>query len=130
MRGACPSPTSPLRARVGGDLKGPHDLYFSEGPPAGASVLLRASWRFTEQVVAYERRVGDGHLVHIGLGHDPSTYELEGFQKLVQRTLMFVAGREAAPSVGVGLIGYGAIAQAHAASITATTGLRLAGVCA
>src|ERR1700680_4201785 len=110
MRGACPSPTSPLRARVGGDLKGPHDLYFSEGPPAEASVLLRASWRFTEQVVAYERRVGAGRFVHIGLGHDPSTYELQGFQKLVQRTLMLMAGRAAAPAVGVGLIGFGRLA--------------------
>ena len=124
-----PDPSNPLTSRLDAELRVHDELYFSEGPPAGASVLLRASWRFTEQVVAYERRVGDGHLVHIGLGHDPSTYELEGFQKLVQRTLMFVAGREAAPSVGVGLIGYGAIAQAHAASITATPGLRLAGVC-
>jgi scyllo-inositol 2-dehydrogenase (NADP+) len=124
-----PDPSNPLTLRLGAELKVHDEMYFSEGPPSDASVLLRASWRFTEQVVAYERRIGDGHFVHIGLGHDPSTYELEGFQKLVQRTLMFVAGREAAPAVGVGLIGYGAIAQAHAASITATPGLRLAGVC-
>jgi predicted dehydrogenase/type 1 glutamine amidotransferase len=124
-----PDRSNPLTARLGDELKVHDELYFSEGPPADASVLLRASWRFTEQVVAYERRVGDGHFVHLGLGHDPSTYELEGFQKLVQRTLMFVAGGDVAPSVGVGLIGYGAIAQAHAASITATPGLRLAGIC-
>jgi scyllo-inositol 2-dehydrogenase (NADP+) len=124
-----PDPSNPLTARLGAELKVRDELYFSEGPPAEASVLLRASWRFTEQVVAYERRVGAGHFVHIGLGHDPSTYELQGFQKLVQRTLMFMGGRAAAPPVGVGLIGYGAIAQAHAASITATPGLRLAGVC-
>ena len=124
-----PDPSNPLTSRLGAELKVHDELYFSEGPPAEASVLLRASWRFTEQVVAYERRVGDGHFVHIGLGHDPSTYELEGFQKLVQRTLMLMAGRAAAPPVGVGLIGYGAIGQAHAASITATPGLHLAGVC-
>jgi predicted dehydrogenase/type 1 glutamine amidotransferase len=124
-----PDPSNQLTSRLDAELVVHDELYFSEGPPADASVLLRASWRFTEQVVAYERRVGDGRFVHIGLGHDPSTYELEGFQKLVQRTLMFAAGREAAPPVGVGLIGYGAIAQAHAASITATPGLRLAGIC-
>ena len=124
-----PDRSNPLTARLGDELKVHDELYFSEGPPAGASVLLRTSWRFTEQVVAYERRFGDGHFVQLGLGHDASTYELEGFQKLVQRTLMFVAGREVAPSVGVGMIGYGAIAQAHAASITATPGLRLAGIC-
>src|SRR5450759_5256170 len=124
-----PVPSNPLTARLAPDLKVHHELYFSEGPPADAAVLLRPSWLFTDQVVAYERRVGEGHFVHLGLGHDPSTYELEGFQKLVQRTLMFVAGREAAAPVGVGLIGYGAIAQAHAASITATPGLLLAGIC-
>ena len=124
-----PDPSNPLTSRLGAELKVRDELYFSEGPPAGASVLMRASWRFTEQVVAYERRLGDGYFVYLGLGHDSSTYELEGFQKLVQRTLMFVAGREAAAAVGVGLIGYGAIAQAHAASIMATPGLRLAGVC-
>jgi len=124
-----PDPSNTLTARLGPELKVHDELYFSEGPPADAAVLLRASWRFTDQVVAYERRVGEGHFVHLGLGHDPSTYELEGFQKLVQRTLMFVAGREAAAPVGVGLIGYGAIAQAHAASITATPGLLLAGIC-
>jgi scyllo-inositol 2-dehydrogenase (NADP+) len=124
-----PDPSNPLTSSLGAELKVHDELYFSEGPPGDASVLMRASWRFTEQVVAYERRVGQGHFVHVGLGHDPSTYELEGFQKLVQRSLMFVAGRAGAPAVGVGLIGYGAIAQAHAASITATAGLRLAGVC-
>jgi scyllo-inositol 2-dehydrogenase (NADP+) len=124
-----PDPSHPLTSRLGSELKVVDELYLSEGPPGDASVLLRASWRFTEQVVAYERRVGDGHFVQLGIGHDPSTYELEGFQKLVQRALMFAAGRTAAPAVGVGLIGYGAIARAHAESISATPSLHLAGVC-
>ena len=123
------SVTSRLVGSFGAELKVRDELYLSEGPPGDASVLLRASWRFTEQVVAYERRVGAGHFVQLGLGHDASTYELEGFQKLVQRALMFAAGRAAAAAAGVGLIGYGAIAQAHAASITATPGLTLAAVC-
>jgi predicted dehydrogenase len=112
-----------------GELKVRDELYLSEGPPHDVSVLLRASWRYSDQVVAYERSVGNGRFVHLGLGHDPSTYEVEGFQKLVQRTLMFAAGRVAASSTGVGLIGYGAIARAHAASIAATSGLSVAGVC-
>src|SRR5450759_2698903 len=123
-----PDPSHAVTARLGAELKVRDELYFSEGPSGDAAVLLRASWRFTEQVVAFERRVGDGHFVHLGIGHDPSTYDLEGFQKLVQRALMFAAGHAAAPTVGVGLIGYGAIAEAHARSITATPGLRLAGV--
>ena len=124
-----PDQSHPISARLGTEIKLVDELYFSEGPPAGASVLLRASWRFTEQVVAYERAVGDGHFVHVGLGHEPSTFEHEGFQKLVQRSVMFAAGRIAAPSVGVGLIGYGAIARAHAESVNATAGLNVAAVC-
>src|SRR5450759_1675074 len=124
-----PDPSHSLTARLGPELKFHDELYLSEGPPGDASVLMRASWRFTEQVVAYELAHGDGRFVHIGLGHEKSTYETESFQKLVQRTLMFAAGKAAAPSVGVGLIGYGAIAKAHAASITATAGLSLAGIC-
>ena len=123
-----PDPSHPVTARLGSELKFVDELYLSEGPPAGASVLMRTSWRFTEQVVAYERQVGDGRFVQLGLGHQASTYEAEAFQKLVQRAVMFAAGRAAAPPVGVGLIGYGAIARAHAESIAATTGLRLAGV--
>jgi predicted dehydrogenase/type 1 glutamine amidotransferase len=122
-----PDAAHPVASRLG-ELKVHDELYLSEGPPDDASVLLRASWRYSDQVVAYERRVGDGRFVHLGLGHDSSTYEAEAFQKLVQRTLMFAAGRGAAPSTGVGLIGYGAIAQAHATAIAATPGLSLAGV--
>jgi predicted dehydrogenase len=116
-----------VTARLG-DLKLTDELYFSEGPPGDASVLLRASWRYSEQVVAYERTVGAGHFVQLGLGHAASTYEAEGFQRLVQRTLIFAAGRTAAPAVGVGLLGYGAIARLHADAIAATPGLNLAGV--
>ena len=124
-----PDPSHPISARLGAEIKLTDELYFSEGPPVGASTLLRASWRFTEQVVAYERAVGDGRFVNLGLGHQQSTFEHEGFQKLVQRSVMFAAGRQASPSVGVGLIGYGAIALAHAESVNATPGLSVTAVC-
>ena len=123
-----PDASHPITSRLR-ELKLHDELYFSEGPPGDAAVLLRASWRYTDQVVAYERSVGAGHFVHLGLGHDASTYEIDGFQRLVQRTLMFAAGQVAAPAIGVGLVGYGAIARLHAASIAATSGLSLAGVC-
>jgi predicted dehydrogenase len=123
-----PEASHPVTSRSG-ELKLEDELYLSEGPPTDASVFLRASWRYSEQVVAYERAVGDGHFVHLGLGHAPSTFELEAFQRLVQRSVMFAAGRTAGPSVGAGLLGYGAIARSHAAAIAATPGLSLAGVC-
>jgi predicted dehydrogenase len=122
-------PSHPLTERLGPDLTLTDELYLSEGPPSDAAVILRTSWHFTEQVVAYERRFGAGRFIQVGLGHEPSTYEDAGFQKLLHRMLLFAAGQEAVPPVGVGLIGYGAIARAHATSISITAGLRLRGVC-
>jgi predicted dehydrogenase/type 1 glutamine amidotransferase len=122
-------PSHPITERLGPDLTFTDELYLSEGPPVDATVILRTSWHFTEQVVAYERRFGAGHFIHMGLGHRPETYDDSGFQKLLHRMLLFAAGQEASPPVGVGLIGYGAIARSHATSISNTSGLRLSGVC-
>src|ERR671937_409977 len=120
-----PDPEHPLTQRLDAEWRIKDRLYLSEGPPAGAAVLLRSSWRFTQQVVAYERPVGEGRFVYIGLRDDGSPT----FEKLLGRALLFAAGRTAAPPVGVGLLGYGAIGRDHAASIAATSGLRLAAVC-
>ncbi|HEY0829817.1 MAG TPA: Gfo/Idh/MocA family oxidoreductase [Candidatus Dormibacteraeota bacterium] len=120
-----PDADHPATQRLDAEWKVRDKLYLSEGPPLDGNVLLRTSWRYTEQVVAYERRFGEGRVVYLGLHHDGSPT----FDKLVGRLLMLAAGRQAAAPVGVGLIGYGAIGRDHAASITATSGLRLVGVC-
>lgn len=105
------------------------EIFLSEGPPVDASVVLRTSWRFSEQVVAYERRFGEGRFVYVGLGHEPATYSDSTFQALVARMLLLAAGRSAGEPARVGLVGYGAIARDHAAAIASTPGLSLAGVC-
>jgi hypothetical protein len=56
-----PDASHPVASRIG-ELKVHDELYLSEGPPDDASILLRASWRYSEQVVAYERTVEDGRL--------------------------------------------------------------------
>ena len=122
-------PSHPLTQRLGPEIKVTDELYLSEGPPSDSAVILSTSWHFSEQVVAYERSFGAGRFVHIGLGHQPSTYDDVSFQKLLHRALLFAAGQVAAAPVGVGLIGYGAIARAHAASVSTTAGLRLRGIC-
>lgn len=104
-------------------------IHLSEGPPAGAEALLRTSWRFTDQVVAYVRDHGEGRVVYLGLGHEPATYEDPQFRILLGRLLMYASGHRPAEPVGVGLLGYGAIARDHAAAISAVGGLRLAAVC-
>jgi len=120
-----PDPTHPVTQRLGAEWKIRDRLYLSEGPPAAAAILCRASWRFTEQVVAYERQAGAGRVVYLGLHDDGSaTYE-----KLLNRAVLFAGGAAVATEFGVGLLGYGAIGRDHAAAVAATTGLRLAGVC-
>jgi predicted dehydrogenase len=120
-----PDPLHPITQRLDPEWKVRDALLLSEGPPADASILLRTSWRYTEQVVAYERRFGDGRFVFIGLNGDGSPT----FEKVLSRSLFFAAGRAAGAPTGVGLLGYGAIGRDHAASISATAGLHLAGVC-
>src|SRR5258708_5939377 len=122
-------PRHPITATLGPELRVPAQLYLSEGPPADSSTLLRTSWHFTQQVVAYEREFGAGRFIHVGRGSAAVTYEDVSFQKLVHRSLMYAAGHRPPAPIGVGLVGYGAIARDHAASIAEVTGLRLAGVC-
>jgi len=122
-------PLHPITERLGPELRLTDELYLSEGPPADASVLLRTRWKFTDQVVAYEREVGDGRFINLGLGSSASTCEHLSFQKLVHRSVLFAAGQRPPAPAGVGLVGYGAIARDHAASISQVAGLRLSGVC-
>ncbi len=119
----------PVTERLTPELRVEDELYVSEGPPAEANVLMRASWRFSDQVVAYEREHGDGRFVQIGLGHGAATYQQPDFQKLVHRAILFASGAAPAPKVGVGLIGYGAIARGHAESASAISGLEMRAVC-
>jgi len=118
----------PLTERLPAEIVLEDELYLSEGPPAGADVLMRASWRFTDQVVAYTRGFGEGRFVHLGLGHG-AAFGHPDVQRFVHRAALHAAGIEPAPSIGVGLIGYGAIGRMHAQSIQATPGLKLQAVC-
>ena len=117
----------PLTDRLSDEMRFVDELFLTEGPPDG-EVLLRSSWQFTEQVVAYARAHGDGRMVYLGLGHTASTYANPDLQKLVHRAVLWAAGVQPAPAVGVGLAGYGAIAGLHASSINAIPGLEVRGV--
>src|SRR5216684_199434 len=119
----------PVTERLTPEVRVEDELYVSEGPPADANALMRASWRFSDQVVAYERQHGDGRFVQIGLGHGAATYQQPDFQKLVHRAILFASGAPPAPKVGIGLIGYGAIARGHAESASAISGLDVRAVC-
>jgi scyllo-inositol 2-dehydrogenase (NADP+) len=121
-------PGHPITDRLPAEMALEDELYLAEGPPSEATVLLRASWRFTDQVVAYERAYGDGRFVYLGLGHGKAFANPE-VQRFVHRAALHAAGVAPQPPVGVGLVGYGAIARLHASSVTATPGLKLQAVC-
>src|SRR5258708_20971216 len=119
----------PVTERLTPEVRVEDELYVSEGPPAEANVLMRASWRFSDQVVAYERQHGDGRFLQVGLGHGAATYQQPDFQKLVHRAVLFASGAAPAPNVGLGLIGYGALARGHAESVSSISGLDMRSVC-
>jgi predicted dehydrogenase len=112
-----------LTERLAPEIRVHDELFLAEGPPADATVLLRSSWQFTDQVVAYERAHGQGRFVYLGLGHGGDAFASPDVQKLVHRAALFLAGVSPAPPVAAGLLGYGAIARSHASSIASTAGL-------
>src|SRR5216684_3035266 len=95
----------PVTERLTPELRVEDELYVSEGPPAEANVLMSASWRFSDQVVAYERHHGDGRFVQIGLGHRAATYQQPDFQSR-RWDPDYLAMREAVRSGRIGELFY------------------------
>ncbi|MBV8194449.1 MAG: Gfo/Idh/MocA family oxidoreductase [Candidatus Dormibacteraeota bacterium] len=96
--------------------------------PTDAAPLLQASWHFSDQVLAYRRPVGAGSFTYVGLGHDPSIYANVGARRALARTVRPSDHQTATRSLGVGILGYGALGPAHAAALGVTPGIRLAAV--
>ena len=124
-----PRPGHPITDRLPAEILLRDRLPVLDSAPEGATVLLTAAWRFNDAVLAYELPVGAGRLVQLGLGGVPATFEHPAVMSLVFRSLRHSAGLEPAPPIGVGLLGYGAIAGEHAAAIRQTRGLELKAVC-
>src|SRR5207245_10930475 len=91
-----PDPGHSVTERIDAEWKVRDELYLSEGPRLDANVLLRASWRSTEQVVAYERACGSGRFAYLGLGHEPLTSQDPNLQTLTGRRLSLAAAMPAA----------------------------------
>lgn len=124
-----PVPGAPTSSRLGNELFLYDRLPLGEPAPPDARVLLTVSWRFGEQVAAFERRIGRGRLVYLGLGWGSRVYAEPDYQRLVHRCLRAAAGLGPAPPIGVGLYGYGAIGREHASAVEAVEGLELRAVC-
>jgi scyllo-inositol 2-dehydrogenase (NADP+) len=124
-----PVPGSAIAARLGDELLLRDRLPLGDSPPDGAEPLLTVPWHYGRRVVAFRRRAGAGHLVHLGLGTLPEVFAEPAYRQLVYRCVLAAAGLEAASPIGVGLYGYGAIGREHAASAAEVEGLELRGVC-
>ncbi|MFN2452309.1 MAG: Gfo/Idh/MocA family oxidoreductase [Candidatus Dormibacteria bacterium] len=122
-----PVATGPLTDRLPTELRVRSRLRRLAEAPAGGETLLRAAWRFTEPVVAFHLGVGRGTLTHVGLD-SPAVIGNEHARRFLARCARTAAGSPAHPPVGIGLLGYGAIARAHAEAIGSVTGLVLRGV--
>ena len=100
------------------------------GAPDDAAPMLLTTWQFTQQVVAYRRPVGAGSFTYIGLGHDRDVYANDGVRRALRRAVdVHSTSRRVRSLVGVGIIGFGALGPAHAATLDAVADLRLAAVC-
>ena len=119
----------PIAQRLDGELLLRDRLPAVDEPPAGAEVLAAVPWRYGEQIAAFRRPIGAGRLVYLGLGCSAEVLAEPAYGQLVHRCLLAAAGLEAAPAVGVGLYGYGAIGREHARAATEVEGFELQAVC-
>jgi scyllo-inositol 2-dehydrogenase (NADP+) len=122
-------PTAALGPRLDEELLLTDRLPLDEPPPDGAEALVTVPWRHGQRVAGFRLRAGAGHLVHLGLGWRPEVRAEPAYQQLVYRCVLAAAGLEAAPPLGVGLYGYGAIGREHATSASEVEGLELRGIC-
>jgi len=118
----------PLAARLDPAFIVRDGLRLGLRPPDDATALLTADWHLSRRLVAFTRRIGEGSFTYLGLdGIDRGGCEAN-LARLVHRCLR---GGGAAPGprpIGVGLLGYGAIARQHAEAVTAIDGLELLAV--
>lgn len=124
-----PAASGPVSPRLDPEILLRDRIPVGGSAPDDAEVLLTAPWHFGDQVVGYRRQVGAGCLVYLGLGWLPPTYSEPAYQRLVYRCIRAAAGVGAAPPIGVGLYGYGAIGREHASSAAEVEGLELRGIC-
>ncbi len=103
---------------------------FSRLSAGRAEELLQVSWQGERLPVAWTRPYGEGRVFWTSLGAASSSWASPVFGQLVYRAIRHSAGQlPASGSVGIAMIGYGAIGQEHATAIQQVNGLHLVGVC-
>ncbi len=98
-----------------------------EATAEGTETVLYADWRYEHSPVLVSRPVGGGRVACTTL----RDYGHPGFQQILYRMLLHLAGRPAGDRVlGVGLLGYSPVmGPAHGLGVEATAGLALRAAC-
>jgi len=117
-----------ITRRLAGSLTLIDSCYTQPEPPQDARVLLDTTWQANRLPVAYVRQPGAGRVFYWGMGEAAATFRDPDVQEMLYRGLRYAAGRAERPSVGVGMLGFGAIGADHAGAIAAVAGLQLRAV--
>jgi predicted dehydrogenase/type 1 glutamine amidotransferase len=124
-----PAGPHPVVDRLDEEFSVTADLHLpSDGLPPDAVRLLTVPWRYSEQVAASVRPVGDGLFLYVGIGGGAAAYASPAFLQFLYRSIRFGAGPTAPRVFGMGLAGYGAIARDHGRQLREVAGLELRGV--
>jgi predicted dehydrogenase len=124
-----PAPGGLISPRLDSELLLWDRLHLGGPAPEDAEALITVAWRSRDQVAAFRRRIGAGHAVYLGLGSIPGALREPALHQLTHRCVRAAVGLEAAPPIGVGLYGYGAIGREHAGAVPDVEGLELRGIC-
>ncbi|MHB1527041.1 MAG: Gfo/Idh/MocA family oxidoreductase [Candidatus Dormibacteria bacterium] len=118
-----------ITRRLAGEIVLEDTCFAQEGLAQPCEVLLTTTWRSRELPVAYARPAGRGRIFYCGLGEADASYAAPSFQELLYRGLRHAAGRDEATSIGLGMLGFGAIGKEHTSAIARVPGLELRAVC-
>jgi predicted dehydrogenase len=122
---------SPLTTRVAPEFA-VVDRFTPLGVLDPASVLVEVRVALRDLPAVIERRLGAGRVVVSGLGNTDEALEVPALARLLGRALRPVAGSgDAGRTIGVGIVGYGALGGTgfhHGTAVRDTAGLELVAV--
>ncbi|HVB13510.1 MAG TPA: ThuA domain-containing protein [Candidatus Dormibacteraeota bacterium] len=117
-----------ITRRLAGSLTLHDSCYTQPQPPPDCQVLLDTTWQSRRLPVAYVREPGAGRIFFWGMGEAAATFRDPEVQEMLYRGVRYAAGQVERSSVGIGMLGFGAIGADHATAIEAVAGLTLRAV--
>ncbi|MDO8685167.1 MAG: ThuA domain-containing protein, partial [Clostridiales bacterium] len=101
--------------------------------PAKVTLLAETPWKGKKMPLAYVKNYGEGRVAYLANGHDLRAWRNHAFQKLVVRSIAWVAGAEKpVRKLRCGLLGYGttcSMGKGHGSWINSTEGMETVAMC-